>query len=245
MKAIYVACAVFFCLIFGGGNTGHCAVAWTGTGMYNAADVYQETLWMNIDASDTQRGQIDAIIADKNKEVQKITTDAMTQLSLQQRTQETKTPGPTGPKTSGPGGKNRVQTPAPVPRPTNNINLINYLRVFKKIDDIKLSANDEIKQCLTVEQQVVFDTNLEQRQNQVANLVVVLVGLDMDGYQQTQVIRSLLLSKQQIWKAVADTSSSWDKRLKRAQTVNTFKQICNNLTPEQQDLLNTYLMSMD
>jgi len=248
MRTIYAICIVFACIVFTV-NIGYCASP-SGSGIYNAADIYQETVWINMNLPETQRTQIDTIIASRNKEVQKIASDAMLQFALKRKGKDTSknavdlTKNSTAAKKTTADLKKVVVDSTKTADTLNSSNLINYLRLVKKIDDIRTSTHDEIKQCLTPEQQVVYETSLENRQTEAANFVAVLVGLNMDNNQQTQVIRTLLLCQQQIWSTVADTSLPWDKRLKRAQSITTFKAILSNLTQDQKDMLNTYLMAM-
>ncbi|MBP2652543.1 MAG: hypothetical protein H6Q73_112 [Firmicutes bacterium] len=248
MRAIYATCIIFACVVFTI-NIGYCASS-SSPGIYNAADIYQEIAWINMNLPEVQRTQIDTIIANKNKEVQKIVSDAALQFAIKLKGKDSLKNVSDLSKTAQTAKKTTVDlknAASDSTKPTgsfNSSNLINYLRVVKKIDEIRSSTHDEIKQCLTPEQQAVYETNLEKRKTEAANFVAVLVGLDMDNNQQAQVIRTLLLCQQQVWSTVTDTSMSWDKRMKRAQSITTFRAILSNLTQDQQDMLNTYFMAM-
>ncbi|MBP2645056.1 MAG: hypothetical protein H6Q75_496 [Firmicutes bacterium] len=237
MKVIYAALFVISCL-FIAMSAGNCA-GYNGASMYNVADIYQETLWLSLDVSDTQRQQIDAIIASKNKDVQKVAGEAIFMLDQQKMA---------GPDRAAQDTKKPAGKPAPgasaTPAANPELNLINYLRVLKRLDDIRNSTNEEISQCLNPEQQTAFLDSLEQRKTQASNLVAVLAGLNMDSYQQKQTIRSLLVCKQQVWITVTDTTYPWEKRLKRMQGIPALRTLYSKLNPEQRDVLDTYVLAM-
>ncbi|MBP2643326.1 MAG: hypothetical protein H6Q67_1213 [Firmicutes bacterium] len=212
-------------------------------GMYRVSEVYQEAAWLSMDYPPEQRRQIDQILIKKSLEVESIIHDpALFVISG--------TPGVNGKVTKGKQSMPNMpkgQSDKPpmdneiLPSDMENARLLKLLRVSRQLEDIRNDTQDEILKILTPEQQGVFNTMIVERKNQIANLVEVLVGLNMDPIQQPKVIQSLSQCQQQVWKIISNTSLSWDERRRGIDRITLFKKVLETLNPEQQAMLNTYL----
>lgn len=123
-------------------------------------------------------------------------------------------------------------------------NMSDILEYESLLNDRRSIVNDAIMQVLSVEQQDIFDNQLK-KQKQFQNIsTVALLNLDFSDKQELLVIKSLMLSQEQIWSIVSDKSLSWEVRRKKLNNINIFAKLAPLLTKTQLNTFNLWGQSL-
>lgn len=128
-----------------------------------------------------------------------------------------------------------------------NLSMMDLLEYESMVNDKRNQVNEMISKILTLEQQNVFDDQLEV-QEQTRNLSTMsLLSLNLTEKQQPLVLYSLIESQKQIWSIISDKKLSWEARRKKLKKVDAINKLQKLLTKDQinnlkiwSDLLNRF-----
>lgn len=108
--------------------------------------------------------------------------------------------------------------------------LVTYM---SRMNEIQAQMYDEIIRLVPPERQSEFDAQQQEKEDAAQKATSTLLALKLTKAQQTKIINLLLKAKKNSWAALADTSVTWEQRIKKMQRTDVVRQISSVLDKNQ------------